>query len=93
MDEITPWKHYVYKGPVYDNFGNLIESNWYGQTSAPRSERAISNLKYRYRVECNLPMCTKLDLDESYLRCEEYGKCVEVYYDQLDEKFEQLSLF
>lgn len=91
MDDTTPWnwKHYIYKGPVYDNFGNLIESNWYGQTSAYGTKRAISNLKHRYRVECNLPMCTKLTLDELYLRSEDYYKYLEDNMDHLEEAVEE----
>lgn len=55
-------KVYSYTGMVLDGFGNCIETSWHGETIAGSMKQAISQLKYRYREECNLPKHAKLQL-------------------------------
>lgn len=41
-------KKYTYKGAVYAH-GSLVSSNWEASTWAISEEKAMSNLKYRFR--------------------------------------------
>lgn len=60
---------YSYRGPIWDHFYEiLIEERWQGETIASSKEKAISNLKYQYRKECNLPIDYSLNLDVYRLR-------------------------
>lgn len=59
--------HYVYDGSVLDNFGNILESKWHGETIAPSKKKAISNLKYRFRKEYDMQDFSKIYLDYKYL--------------------------
>lgn len=61
------YNHYIYHGFVLDSFDHLIEERWYGETSASTKEKAISNLKYQYKKECNLPIGARLYLDPARL--------------------------
>lgn len=55
-------KVYTYCGRVFDGFGNCINTLWRGETIASSKKQAISQLKFRYRQECNLPKHAKLQL-------------------------------
>ena len=59
--------HYIYHGPVWNTFNNLIEERWYGETFAKTKEKAISNLKYRFRKEYEMMNYSRLYLDPSRL--------------------------
>lgn len=56
-------KHYIYRGPVWTGFHLRIEERWHGETTAPSREKAICNLMYQYKKECNLPLYASLYLD------------------------------
>ena len=59
--------HYIYHGPVWNTFNNLIEERWYGETFAKTKEKAISNLKHRFRKEYEMMNYSRLYLDPSRL--------------------------
>ena len=91
------WKRYIYDGPIYDAFDNMIDTDWYGETGAYSKERAISNLKHQYRIECNLPITTKLKLDTFYLKKDEFEKDIhtdppKISEEEIDIFYEQLQL-
>lgn len=58
-------KLYIYKGPVFDQFGNVIDSYHEAETYAPSKEKAITNIKYRYRQTYSLERFVRLELDEN----------------------------
>lgn len=41
-------KTFVYKGPVENVFGYLINQHWEAETTAVSSKKARANLAYRY---------------------------------------------
>jgi hypothetical protein len=63
-------KIYTYTGPVYV-WDSLYEKKWNGSTQAANAARAISNLKYRYKLENNMITSTKVELLNSNLTVEE----------------------
>lgn len=52
---------YSYEGPV-EKFGVCVCHNWKAKTMAPSKRKAISNLKYRYKLENCLVPTTKISL-------------------------------
>lgn len=62
VKEIQCFKKYIYEGPVVDQFGFCIMSNWRGETYAPSKAKALSNLKYQYKNKFNRSVNTKIEL-------------------------------
>lgn len=86
-------KLYSYKGPIYDNFGNRLNVDWYGETLAPSKEKAMANLKYQYRKEFNLPFRIPLNLDRHFLSRYDHDPNIQEVEDLEEDQNEQLSLF
>lgn len=55
-------KTYRYSGPVVSTEGFLYERNWVTETWAPSKKKALSNLKFRYKRDNNIPYGVTLDL-------------------------------
>lgn len=86
-------KHYIYHGPVYNTFNNLIEERWYGETTAPTKEKALSNLKYRFRQERDIMTCCRLYLDPHRLSVADKPVRLKEPIEEKAPAFEQLSMF
>lgn len=63
---MSKYERYIYDGPVMNNFDRVIEVNWRAETLAPSPEKAISNLKHRYKEACGL-VTYSIKLDIFYL--------------------------
>lgn len=94
MDE---YEHYIYHGPVWNGFNKLVEERWYGETLAPTKEKAISNLKYRFRKEYDMMNYSKIYLDFSRLSKKnthvKLKKDLKEIDESIEDDHEQLSLF
>lgn len=62
---------YIYKGPVYDRFDSMVETDWYGETTAPSLKKAISNLRWQYCRETDRFPYLNVGFDESRIQVEE----------------------
>ena len=58
---------YHYKGSV-TQFGKEIAYNWEGQTSAPSSKKALSNLSYQFKKQNGLISSAKIELISKNLK-------------------------
>lgn len=54
--------HYIYVGPVLNNFNKLISNKWEGETSANTFQKAISNLNYQFKLQHGLLPTAKIKL-------------------------------
>lgn len=52
---------YLYKGPVME-FGKLIDRDWFGRTYAPSDKKAMSNLKYQFKMQTGRMPGSKISL-------------------------------
>lgn len=58
---------YHYKGSV-TQFGKEIAYNWEGQTFAPSSKKALSNLSYQFKKQNALIPSAKIELISKNLK-------------------------
>lgn len=58
---------YIYEGPVTE-FGKLVCDRWKGETMAPSPNKALSNLKFRYKKENNKTINSRVELLKEYLK-------------------------
>lgn len=90
-------RHYIYKGPVWNTFNTLIDKEWYGETTAPSREKAISNLKHQFRKEQGTIYYSRIYFDLSNLTCSTPVKITNTPDDILVESeevsYEQLKLW
>lgn len=63
-------KLYCYDGPV-EVFGKCKTNRWTSRTYAPTLRKAISNLKYNYRMYANLKLTTPVVLLENRISVRE----------------------
>ena len=54
-------KQYTYMGPVYV-FDRLVADRWTGSTWAVSKEKAITNLKYRFRKDNRIENYTPISM-------------------------------
>ena len=59
---------YFYCGPVWNTFNDVIEPRWNGQTIAPGNNKALSNLKHRFRNERDIFQYSRIYLDPRKLQ-------------------------
>jgi len=57
--------YYTYKGPVMNNFNQIITNKWEGETYANSDKKAASNLNYRFKKEHGLQQSAKVILLDS----------------------------
>lgn len=103
MTKTNSWlqNKYIYRGPVFDRFDSMIETEWYGETTATSKAKAISNLRWKYCRETDRFPYLNVGFDESLIKEEvnpfkysERKKEFESYpYLGLEETVEQLRLF
>ena len=55
-------EHYIYEGPVVNNFGQVITIKWTGETYANTDKKAKSNLSYQFKKEHGLMQTAKVKL-------------------------------
>lgn len=55
-------EHYIYTGPVMNNFGQIITNKWEGETYANTDKKAVSNLSYQVKKEHGLLPTAKIIL-------------------------------
>lgn len=55
-------EHYIYEGPVLNNFNQIIISKWQGETYANTDKKAMSNLGYQIKKELGLQKSAKIIL-------------------------------
>lgn len=60
--ESKEYKKYTFSGAVL-KFGIPVSTCWHAETVAPSKERALSNLKYRYKKEHGLISSVQIELD------------------------------
>lgn len=58
---------YIFVGQVLDQFGDIIDRHWRGETVAGSLAKAKSNLKYQWKKNYNYPSGTKVILDGNYI--------------------------
>lgn len=56
-------KRYVYSGRVMQ-FDDVIETNWEGETLAETPARAKSNLAFRYKLQRDMKIDTRISLPD-----------------------------
>jgi hypothetical protein len=61
--------HYVYEGPVLNNFGQIISHRWEGETYANTDKKAVNNLCYQFKRECGLLQTAKIILHKEVRKC------------------------
>lgn len=54
--------HYMYIGPVINNFNQIIKNKWEGETYANTDRKAMSNLNYQFKKEHGLLKSAKVVL-------------------------------
>jgi hypothetical protein len=54
--------YYTYKGPVKNNFNQIISNKWEGETYAKTDKKALSNLSYQFKKEHGLLSSAKIIL-------------------------------
>ena len=54
--------HYIYEGPILNNFNQVVTSKWYGETYANTDKKASSNLNYQFKNEIGLMQSAKIKL-------------------------------
>lgn len=59
-------KQYTYSGPVWI-FNNLVANKFQATTVAPSREKALSNLKYQFKMLNNYVASARVTLDPKYL--------------------------
>ena len=55
-------EHYIYEGPVMNNYNQIITSKWEGETYANTDKKAKSNLSYQFKKEHGLLQTAKVIL-------------------------------
>ena len=55
-------EHYIYEGPVVNNFGQVITIKWTGETYANTDKKAKSNLNYQFKKQFGLLQTAKVKL-------------------------------
>lgn len=55
-------EHYIYEGPVLNNFDQVIINKWSGETYANTDKKAKSNLAYQFKKEHGLLQTAKVIL-------------------------------
>lgn len=61
-------EHYIYEGPVMNNFGQLITNKWEGETYANTDKKAKSNLSYQFKKDHGLLQTAKIKLVDEPVR-------------------------
>lgn len=55
-------EHYIYEGPVMNNFNQVITNKWECETYANTDKKAKSNLSYQFKKEHGLLQTAKIKL-------------------------------
>ena len=58
---------YIYSGPVMV-FDKLVTDSFIGETVAISAKKALSNMSFRFKEQCNLSPNTRVKLFEKYLK-------------------------
>lgn len=58
---------YMFTGQVVDQFGNILDRHWKGETFAESRAKAKSNLNYQWKKKHNYPRETKVILDGKFM--------------------------
>lgn len=57
---------YMFSGHVIDQFGNMLDRHWAGETYAESMAKAKSNLNYQWKIKNNYPRETKVILEGKF---------------------------
>ena len=60
--------YYTYNGPVVNNFGQIIATQWLGETYANTDKKAKSNLNYQFKKQFGLLQTAKVKLVNNPIR-------------------------
>lgn len=65
---MSQYNHYMYSGPVEDNFGNCVDRYFKTETYAPTLQKAKSNISFQWKEKRNYPKNYKIYLTGTFTK-------------------------